>query len=151
MISLDISGKLPNGVTKSFVEKMVRAAYRRAGGRGKELFAVSVVNDREMKELNRQYRGQDSTTDVLSFAYHETGGFPCGFEDAVSSVRGDIVISVEQVRRQARQIGRSVKVEFALMLVHGTLHLMGYDHMTVQDETEMFRLQHEILTKEGLF
>ncbi len=87
-----------------------------------------------MRSLNRQYRGKDETTDVLSFSLRE-GAFPRIQPD----VLGDIVISVPAAARQAAEAGHAVGREIDLLLVHGLLHLMGYDHE--RGEREARRMQ----------
>jgi len=88
---------------------------------GAEL-SVVLVSDREMRRLNRRYRGRDRTTDVLAFAQREgDGGAPEG-------VLGDVVVSIDTARRQAAERGHTVGREVDRLLVHGLLHLLGYDH-----------------------
>ena len=88
---------------------------------GAEL-SVVLVADREMRTLNRRWRGHDRPTDVLSFAQREgPGGAPGG-------LLGDVVISVDAARRQARQRGETLGREADRLLIHGLLHLLGYDH-----------------------
>ncbi len=93
--------------------------------RGVEQAQVSVVflDDPAMIRLNRQYRGREGTTDVLSFAMRE-GPAP----DGLDVVLGDVVVSVEQARRQAREAGHDIEREIVLLLVHGLLHLLGFEH-----------------------
>ncbi|HWO43436.1 MAG TPA: rRNA maturation RNase YbeY [Candidatus Eisenbacteria bacterium] len=88
--------------------------------RGKVL-AVALIGDREMRRLNRRHRKQDKTTDVLSFPSEER--LPEG-----GVLLGDVIISVEQARRQARQRKRPLEAEIVTLLIHGVLHLLGYDH-----------------------
>ncbi|MFH1047757.1 MAG: rRNA maturation RNase YbeY [Patescibacteria group bacterium] len=150
LVSTEITGQLPSGVTKSFVNRILAVTYRTAGGTAKVQISVSVVGDKEMRRLNLEHRGKDTTTDVLSFAYQESEEFiDCDNGDE-NSLLGEIVISAEQVRRQAKQIGRKISAEFALMLIHGVLHLLGYDHVTLEDENEMFCLQQDIMLKAGI-
>ncbi len=119
------------------------------GGRGKAAVNVSVVGDHEMRHLNNCHRGRNKVTDVLSFRYAEGARFPVpAGSDDVSL--GDIVICLPQVRRQAQTVGRPVAAEFSLMIVHGVLHLMGFDHETMAQERKMFRLQQDILIKAGI-
>jgi probable rRNA maturation factor len=148
MVSVEISGKLPAGVDDTFVRKLIGAAWRAAGGTGRAQLSVRVVSDAAIRQLNRRYRMKDRTTDVLSFRYEEAKDFP----EPPSKVKelGDIVISLPQVRRQAKEIGRSPAAELALMVVHGTLHLMGHDHETVAQENQMFGLQHDVLARLGV-
>ena len=96
-----------------------------------------------MRRLNRVWRGKDRTTDVLSFEE----GSPWPAAKGTLPFLGDIIVSIPQVRRQAKDQKRPFRKEFALMLVHGALHLLGYDHMTKKDEAEMFPIQERVLRK----
>jgi probable rRNA maturation factor len=150
MVTSDLSGKLPSGVTRKMIEGLVEAAFSAGGGRGDSSVEISVVDDKVMRRLNRQHRGVDSTTDVLSFPYSGKD-FPTTEDDMDNMLLGEIVISVPKVKKQAKQAGRTIKEEFALMVVHGTLHLLGYDHRTDEEERQMFGLQQDILIDEGIF
>lgn len=97
--------------------------------------SVHLIGDARMKTLNKRHRGKDATTDVLSFPTHE------GNEPFLGEDWGDIFISVPQIKRQAKQFGVSYREEFCRMLVHGTLHLFGYDHIEERDAKKMFGLQ----------
>ncbi len=100
-----------------------------------------LVDDSVMRELNRAYRNIDRTTDVLAFALNE-GDFP----DPNPEMFGDIVVSVETAVRQAAAAGHSTEQELACLLVHGALHLLGYDHEGPRDNAErMARRESEIL------
>ncbi|NLD61098.1 rRNA maturation RNase YbeY [Candidatus Sumerlaeota bacterium] len=102
--------------------------------------SIAFVDDDEMRSLNKQYRGKDKTTDVLSFALSE------GEDSAVMpDVIGDIIISLPVAARQAEEYDTTIDAEIARLLVHGTLHLLGYDHMKPGDEKIMFPLQEEYL------
>jgi len=110
-----------------------------------------VVDDSVMRDLNTQHRGLDKTTDVLSFPYlAEDDSFVEATDGSGGPLLGEIVISAEQIRRQAKQSGHKIQAEFALMLVHGTLHLLGYNHSTPKEETEMFGLQKNILQEQKI-
>lgn len=115
---------------------------------------VSLVDDERIRELNRVYRQKDTSTDVLSFAIQESLDtepdifFP--EEEAVDAPLGDIVISVDTAARQAEEYQHSLQRELAFLAVHGFLHLIGYDHMTAEQEKEMFGRQEAILTGIGL-
>lgn len=96
---------------------------------------IVLVSDRKMRELNRFFRGKDSTTDVLSFPF-----FADEFEgDGGADQLGDIVISAEQAARQAKENGLTLENEIKQLILHGMLHLCGYDHET--DKGEMNRLE----------
>lgn len=148
MLTVDCFGTIPRGLDREVIIRLAREAYRTGGGEKSASIAVRVVDEAAIRRLNKRYRGRNKATDVLSFAY---GGdhFPAA-EKAAASQMGDIVICEPQVARQAKKIGRAVKDEFALMVVHGTLHLMGFDHETEAQEKKMFGLQQEVLMRAGL-
>jgi probable rRNA maturation factor len=100
--------------------------------------SVVVTDDREIRELNKVFRHRDRPTDVLAFAMRE--GEPLGGAAAARGSRemlGDVVISVETARRQARQRRRPLDAEVRMLLAHGVLHLVGYDHRSTREETVM--------------
>lgn len=101
---------------------------------------IIVVSDKEMKKLNYNFRGKNKTTDVLSFVFNED-------KKIKSRYLGQIFISYPQIRKQAKQYGVSTKEEFIRMLVHGILHLAGFDHNTKIKEQKMFKLQEKIIEK----
>jgi len=107
--------------------------------------SVVFTGDGQVRRLNRQYRGKDKTTDVLSFSLLEGKKLNSGL--ARIKVLGDVVISVPQAKRQAREAGKTFKSETAMLLIHGILHLLGYDHGSKRDEKRMFGLQNRILKK----
>ena len=126
--------------TKPFAEftKRVSEKVEDAGG---SQFSVAFVSDRRMKELNSFFRGKDSTTDVLSFP-HEADEFEktsADLSDAASL--GDIVISVEQAQRQAKENKLTLENEIQQLILHGVLHLCGYDHETDGGEMNKLELQ----------
>ncbi|MFB6225789.1 MAG: rRNA maturation RNase YbeY [Candidatus Paceibacteria bacterium] len=104
------------------------------------LVSVHQIGDDKMRELNREYRDKDSTTDVLSFSMQEGDSFSRESKDY-----GDIFISAPQVKRQAKEYGVSPTDEFKRMLVHGVLHLSGYDHKQNDEAEEMYSLQEDLL------
>lgn len=118
----------------------VRKVAALAGSTADEVTVV-LTHDDEVTQLNHQYRGRKRSTDVLSFP---------GGEDADGLVRqGDIVISVDKARRQAAQRHHSLDTELRYLLIHGFLHLMGYDHETDNGEMsrEERRLRRELLVE----
>jgi rRNA maturation RNase YbeY len=108
-------------------------------GRTDAALTVTFIRDRAMRRLNRDYRGIDGPTDVLSFAYHEGEEAPACDE---TSHIGDVVISVETAGRYARELGLSFDREIELLVIHGALHLAGYDHETANGE--MNRLERKL-------
>jgi len=127
--------------TKSFTVfadslfKTIREAKNRSA-------AIAFISDRRMKELNKFFRGKDSTTDVLSFP-HEPDEF-----DPDTTNLGDIVISAEQAARQAEETGLTLENEIRQLILHGLLHLYGYDHET--DNGEMNARELELRDKLGI-
>lgn len=108
-------------------------------------FAVIFVNDDEIHVMNRDFRGVDRVTDVITFALQdEMSEFECENEE-ISQELGDIFISIDTAKRQAEEYGHSLKREICFLFTHGLLHLLGYDHMNEEDEAVMFGLQNQIL------
>lgn len=150
MVTIAFEGRLPTGIGKAEVGRLAGIAYARGGGKGKASLSVSVIGDARMRSLNRQWRGKDRTTDVLSFGLKERKGFVLPASAGGEKELGDLFICLPQVRRQAKRIGRGVREEFALMVVHGVLHLLGHDHESLRQERAMFALQHDILIRAGI-
>jgi probable rRNA maturation factor len=98
--------------------------------------SVAIVSDRRMRALNRQFRGKDAVTDVLSFPAQDRGFL------------GDIVIAAGVSQRQAREAGHSVQTELRVLALHGLLHLLGYDHEG--DDGKMARAEARLRKKAGL-
>ncbi|MBO5475754.1 MAG: rRNA maturation RNase YbeY [Bacilli bacterium] len=105
--------------------------------------SVIFIDDDKMHEMNKEYRGIDRTTDVLSFAYEDN-------ENIIGEVRelGDIFISIPKMKSQALEYGHSEKRELSFLVVHGILHLLGFDHtIDLEHEKAQFSLQDEILNE----
>lgn len=120
----------------------VRALAEESVEAGSEL-SVVFVDDGEIRRLNREYRDTDAATDVLSFGQIEGEAFARP-EDAPRHL-GDVVISVDTARRQAAEYGVPLQDEVAHLLVHGILHLLGYDHEETEDERMMREREEAIL------
>jgi rRNA maturation RNase YbeY len=105
-----------------------------AVGESRSELGVELVGDRRMRRLNRQYRGRDVSTDVLAFSIREAPG-------PASPLMGDVVISIPAVYRQACDHRHSADDEFAILLIHGILHLCGYDHEGGGKEAQRMRRQ----------
>jgi probable rRNA maturation factor len=106
--------------------------------------SLAVVSDRRMRALNRQFRGKDAATDVLSFPSDPSTSLRAGERGFL----GDIVIAAGVSKRQARQAGHSVQTELKVLALHGLLHLLGYDHET--DAGKMARVEARLRKKAGL-
>ncbi|MBR2808831.1 MAG: rRNA maturation RNase YbeY [Erysipelotrichaceae bacterium] len=105
--------------------------------------ALILVDSRRIQEINRDYRGIDKETDVITFALNDSEDDYEMMEEDV--YLGDIFINVDRVYSQAKEYEHSVKREFCFLFVHGLLHSLGYDHMNKKDEKVMFDLQKQIL------
>lgn len=104
--------------------------------------SVTFVRSRTIHIINRDYRGIDRPTDVISFAIRD------GLEDFIPDEEkdlGDLFINIDYARKQAREYGHSEKREMGFLFTHGILHCLGYDHMNPEDEKKMFALQDRIL------
>lgn len=101
-----------------------------------------LVDDERIHEINREYRHIDRSTDVISFAMEDNDQF---YVEGMPRTLGDIFISVDHAKKQAEEYGHSLRREMCFLFTHGILHLLGYDHMTDEQEKEMFGLQGKIL------
>ena len=109
-------------------------------------FSIIFVDDKEIKRINKEYRGIDKVTDVISFALEDTS------DNINNDIRilGDIYICIPRMLEQATYYGHSIKRELSFLTVHGMLHLLGYDHMKEEDEKVMFGLQELVLNEAGI-
>ena len=169
---IDDQAYLASGQEKLLHEVIEAAAKYLSLPEGIEL-DLSIVSNEEIQVLNRDYRGLDKPTDVLSFALTEvTSEFDVDFahldlteeaeetedleetefedEEAIPQHLGDIIISYPRAQEQAQDYGHSLDRELAFLAVHGFLHLNGYDHQTEEEAQEMFKIQEEVLTTYGL-
>lgn len=104
--------------------------------------SILLTNDREIQKLNSSYRGKDKATDILSFPLLDKNSTP------VTSALGDLVISLETAKRQAVKYKHSLNKELERLIVHGILHLLGYDHEKVtKNEAERMRRKERKLTR----
>ncbi|HEV8384033.1 MAG TPA: rRNA maturation RNase YbeY [Candidatus Acidoferrales bacterium] len=129
-------------VARPALEKFSRQVKREMHLDGRE-FAVCFVNAEEMKRLNRKYRGKNKATDVLSFPAAQDGGLK-----AAPTFLGDIAIAPGVARRNAKRFGRTVHDELRILILHGVLHLLGYDHET--DGGQMERRERHLRARFGL-
>ena len=108
--------------------------------------SVILTNPDEIQRMNKEYRKIDKTTDVLSFPMYERDEIP-NLNKEIEEPIGDIVISVERVRKQAKEYEHSFERELSYMLVHGFYHIMGYDHMEEMEKKEMRAKEDVILNR----
>lgn len=133
------------------IERVINFAAKKQNVEQHSEVSVTFVSNERIQEINREYRDKDKPTDVISFAMEELGE---GEMELVGTdmprVLGDIIISIPKAIEQAEEYGHPFIRELGFLAVHGFLHLLGYDHMTEEEEKEMFTLQKEILDEYGL-
>ena len=129
-------------IPQEVLERSARAALAHESETGE--LSIVLTGDSRLQELNREYLGIDAPTDVLSFPASET--------DPQTGARyiGDILISIPRARQQAEAAGHPLESEVQLLVVHGILHLLGYDHAEAEEKTRMWKAQAEILDFLGL-
>jgi len=137
------------------IRNLIAAAGQELKLREDTEVSVTLMNNDEIQKINEQYRGVDRPTDVISFAMHDDDADDVIVMDPEMAAEmplnlGDIMISVDKVDEQARFLQHSRERELGYLVVHGFLHLNGYDHLQPADEQEMFGLQRKILDDYGL-
>ncbi len=105
---------------------------------------IVLTDDAQLHELNKEFLGVDAPTDVLSFPASESD------PETGTPYLGDILISIPRAAQQAQAAGHSVEAEVQLLVVHGTLHLMGHDHAEAEEKTRMWNAQAEVMSRLGL-
>ena len=110
-------------------------------------FNLIIVDNEYIHELNRTYRNIDRETDVITFALEDEDSIVLPSDERVL---GDIYISIDKAESQSQEYGHSLLRELSFLAVHGFYHLLGYDHMTEEDEKVMFKKQEEVLDRYGI-
>ena len=121
---------------------IIEQALKTLGSEDDVEVSCVLVDDERIHEINREYRHIDRSTDVISFAMEDNDQF---YVEGMPRTLGDIFISVDHAKKQAEEYGHSLRREMCFLFTHGILHLLGYDHMTDEQEKEMFGLQDQIL------
>lgn len=129
------------------VESILRHAAEMERVEEPSELSVTFMTNAEIHEINREWRGKDAPTDVISFAFDEMGEEEMDFmlNEDEPHLLGDLIISVERCREQAADYGHSFERELGFLAIHGFLHLLGYDHMTPEEEAEMTERQEAVL------
>ncbi|WP_156285857.1 rRNA maturation RNase YbeY [Oceanivirga salmonicida] len=142
MVEIDITYDIEN-IEEYFDEEKIKTYVEHILQNEKEnydekSFYVSflITNNEVIHKINKEYRNMDKPTDVISFAYNETEN------EGPVEVIGDIIISIDKVKEQAKEFGHGDKREFYYLLTHGMLHILGYDHM-IDNEKEAMRAKEE--------
>lgn len=157
-MDLEIYDKTKDGVDQKhidLVEDVLQFASKALELKDNTEMSVTFVNNDEIKEINSKYRGVDRATDVISFAIEDgDDDFPLIMDDEMAAEIpeniGDIFVSIDKVAEQAEFLDHSYERELGFLVVHGFLHLNGYDHMKQEDEDVMFPLQRKIMDDYGL-
>jgi len=132
------------GFKEDYLDQLINNALSSLGIKEAN-FSIIFVNDKEIKKINKEYRKIDKPTDVITFALNDNLNIKLPYE-----ILGDIYISIDRVKDQAKTYGHSQKRELSFLAIHGLLHLLGYSHDSKEDEKIMFKLQEEILTENGI-
>lgn len=135
-----LDDRLTDSVSRRTASLAARRALR-AMGRAGGAVEIALVDDRQIRRLNRTFRGVGRRTDVLAF--------PLEIAEAAGGLVGQIVISLDTARRQARRLDVPLSLELRLLVTHGVLHLVGYDDRDPVEATLMHRREREILTAAG--
>lgn len=130
-------------LTELKIKKIVFAVLKQSKNDGE--VSVHIVGDKKIRDLNKNYRGKDKVTDVISFAVKEGKEVGMGEKDL-----GDIFICLPQILRQAKENNISAHEEMIRMLVHGVLHILGFDHLKEAEAKKMFGLQEKFVKEMSL-
>lgn len=140
MIDVSMHGPLPSGINETDIRSALRSVFSSARRPARGGVAVVFVAPARMRKLNREWRGKNRPTDVLSFA-------PPSVPMHAPHSWGDIVLCPSYIRSEARRRGIPFREELLRVTIHGMLHLFGHDHATARDERRMFGLQERALTR----
>lgn len=138
MISVQLNQRILRGGQRypyAHLSRVRQAVARHVGNRSFDV-SIAFISSSHMRKANRQYRGVDRVTDVLSFG--------------LAPQSGELLLSYDQARKQAKQMQHSVRDEVTFLIVHGMLHLFGHDHEQPSEAKKMFGLQEKILTSLGV-
>lgn len=129
-------------------QKLMKKTFKKLNIKKDYEVDVNLIDNERIHEINREYRHVDRPTDVISFAFLDHVDGEVTIKGDIPTLLGEIFISVDKAKEQANAYGHSLLREMSFLFVHGLLHLLGYDHMTKEEETVMFSLQEEILKQE---
>ncbi len=123
-----------------YLENLIKKSLKTLNP-GEVIFSIIFIDDDKMRSLNKKYRNIDKTTDVLSFAFEDNAKIKYN----EFRVLGDIYISIPKMKEQAIENEKTEEAELSFLVIHGFLHLLGYDHMHEDDKKVMFELQEALL------
>lgn len=136
-------------INENLINSVIAESLKYEGVSDNCEISVTIVDNKEIHSINLKHRGIDKPTDVLSFPLidFEKETLPC---DGSKIYLGDIIISIEKAEEQAKEYGHSLDREIGFLTAHSMLHLLGYDHMTCEEEKIMFKKQEDILNNLNL-
>jgi len=148
-LGIQIDKKFQGLVKKRWLRRVVAGCFHTQSSGAEVELGLLITDDETVRELNRKYRGIDKPTDVISFALTEekTQGDSFSFVTPPDGLRhlGEVIVSYPQAVRQAEEQHHGIEEEIALLVVHGTLHLLGYEHDDPANEQEMKALEEKVL------
>lgn len=142
MIHIEVNPSLQTDLVPDILERAAQAVLAHQSADGD--LTIVLTDDAQLHDLNRDYLGIDAPTDVLSFPASETD------PETARRYLGDVLISIPRAEEQARAAGHALEAETQLLTVHGTLHLLGYDHAEAEEKARMWETQAQILEGLGL-
>ena len=145
---IDEFGSAESCELAELLEQVVDFAVKQVLGEDEVELTVTLTDGETIREINKEHRGIDSETDVLSFPLWDrrAGEEPFVNPDTDAIMLGDIIISIPRMKEQAEEYGHSERRELAYLCIHGVLHLIGYDHIEENDKTEMRGKEEELLS-----
>jgi probable rRNA maturation factor len=142
VIHIEINPSLRTNLVPDILERAALTVLAHQSADGD--LTIVLTDDAQLRELNRDYLGINAPTDVLSFPASETD------PETARRYLGDILISIPRANEQAHAAGHALEAEVQLLTVHGTLHLLGYDHAEADEKARMWKAQAEVLERLGL-
>ena len=144
MIEILYNPSIREKFSQKLLEDAVHAALKNQSAPEDATLSILLTDDEQIRSLNRDYRGFDKATDVLSFTVHERD------PETGCLYLGEIIISIPYAAKQTQQRGHPLEAEMQLLIIHGVLHLLGHDHAEKEEKAKMWKAQDEILAELGL-
>jgi len=134
-----ISGRIFENLLNTINDDFKEIFPKKLNNRKQYFISCTIVDDKLIKKINKQYRGKEQSTDVVSLGYLEKEPFPG------NDMAGEIFISFPTAKKQAKDLGHATIIEIAFLFVHGILHILGYEHKEEKDFQLMMNLTNQIL------